>query len=517
MNRKDVVRKFIGVGSSTLASRFLGIARDLLQIRYLGAHALSDAFNVAIMVPNYFRKIFAEGAVSASLVPPCVHAIKKGNKQSVNSLILLSFIIFEGIVLTICALCMWQAELVISFLSPGFNAQQIANTAYMLRIVMPFLFFLSGSAIFASALQAQSHFFIPAISPAVMNIVYISSILLCMYQDLPISYFCYPFLVAGFIQLVLHIIAYLKLKFAFTKITHETWQMFKPIGINVLLSSITMASELFIIIDYTFASYLPAGSISLLNYSKRFMGIPLGLFASTLSTILLPYFSRVSADEPKRLNFYLLEASKLVFWVIVPLVMIMSFFSGKIFSTLYLSQNFSYDHVLQAQSILIAFLLGSFFLSLNKILLNVYYARHVMWLPALISVTGALINILSNFLLRSSLQATGLALGTSIAACIQTILLLIFLNMWLGYNFYFAHFIAFMKQYFKQLAVIIPISLVVYYGCEFTIACYMPKAFTYFFLHSLGYWFWVGPLCLLLAVTIYFTRRKFGVKLYFID
>ena len=518
MNKKSIIKKTIGVGSSTLASRVLGIIREVMQVQYLGVNAMSDAFTTAFRIPNSFRKVFVEGALSASLVPPFVNAIRNDKRKMVDSLILLALIIFEGFVLCLCGLFMWKAEWIITLMCPGFSPEQVARTVPMLRILMPFIFFISSSAVFGSALQSVNHFFIPAITPAFMNMVYIASLALCIAQDLPITYFCYFIIVAGIVQLIAHVIAYLKLDFSFARITRETWTHFKPIGLNVFfcIIAVGMTSEISLIIDTIFASYLPSGSISLMNYAIRFIGIPLGLFASALSTITLPYFSRLSSYAPKRLSLFMVEASKLVFWVTIPMMLIMGFLGEKIFHTIFLSSKFTLSQVLEARMILIAFLVGLFSLSLNKILLNLYYSRHVMWLPAVISVFGAGINVLFNMLLISKYQAMGLALGTSLAACIQTVLHLLFLRIWFGYTFYAGNFFKFVGRYCLQLALVLPVALLVYVGMTHAITA-LPTSAAHFFLYKLGFWFWVGPLCLAVAGIIYATRKQFGVKLYFFD
>lgn len=518
MNKKSIIKKTIGVGSSTLASRVLGIIREVLQIQYLGVNAMSDAFTTAFRIPNSFRKVFVDGALSASLVPPFINALRNDNKKMVDSLILLALILFEGFVLLLCGLFMWQAEWIIYLMCPGFSPDQILRTVPMLRILMPFIFFISSSAIFGSALQSVNHFFIPAITPAFMNVVYIGSLGLCIVQDLPISVFCYGIIAAGIVQLIVHIITYLRLDFSFAKVTRETWVHFRPIGLNVLFCIICvgMTSEISLIIDTVFASYLPSGSMSLMNYAIRFMGIPLGLFASALSTITLPYFSRLSSYAPKRLSFLMVEVGKLVFWVTIPMMLIMGFLSEKIFHTIFLSSRFTISQVLEARMILIAFLVGLFSLSLNKILLNLYYSRHVMWLPATISVFGAGINVLFNMLLIGKYQATGLALGTSLAACVQTVLHLVFLHRWFGYTFYGGHFMRFAGRYLVQLAIVLPVACVMYFGATCAIGL-MPTHFAHFFLYKIGFWLWAGPLCLAIAAAVYATRRQFGVNLYFFD
>ena len=518
MNKKAMIKKTIGVGISTLASRMLGVVREVMQAQYLGVNAMSDAFATAFRIPNSFRKVFVEGALSASLVPPFVKAIRNDKKKMVDSLILLALIIFEGVVLLFCGLFMWKADVVIRVLCPGFSADQIARTVPMLRILMPFILLISCSAVFGSALQAVNHFFIPAITPAFINVVWICGLALCMMNDLPINFFCYSIIFAGVVQLLVHIVAYLRLDFAFAKVTRETWKIFKPIALNVFFCIICvgMTSEISLIIDTMFASYLPAGSISLMTYAIRFMGIPLGLFASALSTITLPYFSRVSAYAPKRLSFFMVETSKLVFWVTIPMMLILGFLSEKLFHTIFLSSKFTMAHVLEARMIFIAFLVGLFSLSLNKILLNLYYSRHVMWLPAVISVFGAGINVVFNMMLINKFQAVGLALGTSIAACVQTLLHLIFLRAWFGYTFYMGNFVRFVSRYCLQLVIVLPVSLTAYYGITYAIGM-LPSSWAHFFLYRIGFWLWAGPLCLVVAGIIYLTRKQFGIKLYFFD
>ncbi len=514
---KAVVKRAIGVGCSTLASRLLGIVREVLIVRYMGVNALSDAFAMANTIPNALRKIFAEGALSAALIPTFVRAMRTNKKSMVDSLMLLSLIVFEGLVLGICALVMWQAPAVVHLMGPGFSVEQVNATVPLLRILMPFIFFISSSAVFGSALQSVNHFFIPAISPALMNVVYICSLALCLAREAPIGYFCYCMLFAGLIQLIVHIITYVKLNFSFDKVTRETWKFFAPAGMNFLfcMVSIGMSSEISLIIDKIFASYLQPGSLSLINYSSRFMGIPLGIFASALSTTLLPHLSRVGSYAPKRLGFYLVEATKIVFWVTIPMMLVMGFLSEKIFHTIFLSSKFSLAQVIEARNILIAFLLGLFSLSLNKILLSMYYARHVMWLPALISAFGAGLNIVFNILLVGSLKATGIALGTSCAACAQTVLLVIFLRTTFGYKFYAKNFFAFVARYCLQLVLFIPLFWLMYEGVSLAVGM-LPVASAHFLLFGIGFWSWVAPLCAALAALVYATRRRFGVSLYFL-
>jgi putative peptidoglycan lipid II flippase len=285
--------------------------------------------------------------------------------------------------------------------------------------------------------------------------------------------------------------------------------------------------EVSLYIDTSFASYLPAGSISLLNYANRFMGIPLGVFAVAFSTILLPHFSRIHSYAPRRLSFYLLEASKLVLWVMLPVAIIMGFFGEKIFSTLFLSEKFTMQHVVEAHSILIAFLIGLFFFSLNKVILNVYYAHHNTIFPTIIALVATIVNIGFNFIFMHLWQATGLALATSLSVGIlQALLLLLGLKWLFGFKIYIRLFFVFLGRYCLQLAAIFSVFFLIYMYCSKGITwlityAYMQKWISHpilkFLLDGLGYWLWIGPLCVLVMATLLYSRKFFGVKLYFID
>ena len=141
--------------------------------------------------------------------------------------------------------------------------------------------------------------------------------------------------------------------------------------------------EIALFIDTSFASLLAPGSISLIFYANRFVGIPLGVFAVDFLLFYFPIF-HACIFNPKRLHFYLLESTKFIFWITIPVALLMAFFSEEIFSTIFLSKKFTLTQVQEAGTILRAFLLGLFFFSLNKILLNIFYAMHAAWIPALL-------------------------------------------------------------------------------------------------------------------------------------
>ena len=122
LSRRSIIKKTIQVGGSTLISRFLGIVREVLKIRYFGANfIISDAFIIAFKIPNTLRKVFAEGAMSAAFIPTLVSIEKKENWHEVNKLMSLMFLVFQGILLLLCCLIFWKAKFIIHLMVPGYG------------------------------------------------------------------------------------------------------------------------------------------------------------------------------------------------------------------------------------------------------------------------------------------------------------------------------------------------------------------------------------------------------------
>lgn len=515
--RQSIIQKTLQVGKFTLLSRLLGLMRDAIQVWFLGASGLSDAYITAWKVPNSLRKLFAEGALSASLVPSLVQKVRAEGRKSVSRMIALSFIVFEGMVLLVCALIMVYRSSFISFIAPGFSPEKVAQSAAYLLILMPFIFFVSTSAILASALQSVGHFLIPALGPAILNIVYIGGLTACIVLQLPVEALCWFALLGGSIQLSVHIIAYAWFNFRLNSISKEDVKQFLPVLLKFFLCLLSMSvMELGLFMDTSFGSLLPEGSLSLIFYANRWMAIPLGVFAVAFSTILLPHFSRVSAYAPRRLGFYVLEATKLVWWMIMPVAAMMALLSRHIFETIYLSSRFTVAHVDETAMLLVAFLCGLFFFAMNKILLNVYYSLHHTLIPGLIAAVALIGNFLLNKLLIGPFFTLGLVIATTISGIIQTVLLLAVLHYGFRLPLYLPDLVRFMAQSFVQCVIIGTPFFVVYKTILWGLS-YFSSALVLFFVHSFGFWVWVLPLMLLYMMTLYYTNSMFRIRLLFIE
>lgn len=520
LHKKSILRKTAEVGSSSLISKFLAIAREIIQVKYLGIGVASDAFSIAFKIPSVLRKVFAEGALSAAFIPTLIKIVREKDDSEASKLISLTLAVIGCVVSILCiAIALYPTNVILLF-APGFinKTAELELAIPLLRILIFFILFISTSALLAGAMQAKHHFGIPAWGPVILNVVYIAGLLICTYFSLPVTVFCLFLLFGGLVQMASHIYMYLKLNFRFVYPDKTSWKYFGQVMIKFLPCVFSIsAMEINLLIDARFASNLPAGSLTLINLSSRFMGIALSAFAAAFSSILLSHFSRVSIYAPKRLSYYLLEAAKFIFWVTIPVSIFMSFFAYDIFYTAFFKlADMTMDQTIEASHLLIAFVAGLFFYSMNKLLLSIYYSIHQTFLPTVISFLATLVNIALNRALMPYYGALGLAIATSIAAAAQTFLFILVLNKKFNFKLYGYNFLQFILRYIAQLSFGGISFYLVYKLCVKAIEFYLPT-YKDLLLHSLGLWLWIGPLSLAFALFAYITRNKWKVKLYFLD
>ena len=512
MARRFILKKTFEFGLSTLLSRILGLIREAVQIRYLGVGVLSDAFIAAYKLPNFLRRIFAEGALSAAFVPELVKLIRKKERKAVDGLMTSSFLFFEGIVLLICLFVVIFPQVIITIFTPGFSGEQVEYAIPLLRILISLIFFLSSSALLGGALHSVNHFFITAFGPAIMNIVYILTLILCIFYKLPVSYLAFGVLLAGAINFLMHLIIFFLYKFTFRKIIPESVKSFKSVlgkflpclfGVGVV--------ELNLLIDGQISSFLPKGTYTILYYGQRFMNIPLGMFAVAFSTVLLPHFSRVFLYAPRRMNLYLVEVVKFITWVILPAIFFLCFTAEKLFSHLLTKYPQNVD---EAAVILIIYSIGLIFFCINKVLNNMYYAMKDTRTPTIMSAMATGVNIVFNIAGMYFFGSYGIAAATTISGFVLTGLLIYYLQEKYDIKFHVKRFLIFSYSYLIHLLV-----GMFFFVSLHKLACYLFSLFNFYFFFcvGMGYWIFTIPLFILTMVFMFYIKKLFKLKVYFLD
>ncbi len=525
---RSIIKKTLGIGSSTLLSRFFAYIREMLLIQFLGIGAISDAFFIALRVPNSLRKVFAEGALSSVLVPALIRAEREDGKAGMNRLLTLSFAVIQLIIGLIVFLVCWYAQAIVYFGAPQAQPEVLQLGVEYLKILAPFILFLSSSSVLASALQATHRFLLPGIAPALLNCLYVGFVSLALYYSWSVPTFCWTMIFASMINLVIHFIVCVAYNFQFAMPNKKTWQGVWGVILQLFPCLLTAGiGEANFLIDSRFASGLGVGTISLLRYAYQFVNIPLGVIGTSLSMVLLPYFAKIGHSK-KELGQYLAEAIKFVTWIMVPMTIIMIVCSREIFETMFFSSKFTMDHVVQAQWSMNAYLLGLTFFALEKILLNAFYALHASGVATCVAVVTVGMNYFMNSWLMSLYGGTGLALATSITAAVRIVMFIAILAWYFKIDFHWSQLLRLLRNYLAQLVLLGTLFVGSVWvvsgwitGFTFSWACNLWFVHlvinAHFFLHSFGYWLWFGPLAGIFLFAIYATRKWFGISFSYIE
>jgi putative peptidoglycan lipid II flippase len=502
VKKRSILKKTFHFGFFTLISRLLAFPREILQLRFLGAGALSDAFIAAFRLPNFFRRIFAEGALSAAFIPSYVRLTKEKKRETANSTMTISFIVFEGVVLLLCLFVFLFPHIVLKLVTPGFSSEQIRYAIPLLRIMFPFLFFISSSALLSGALQAKNHFFAQSFGPVLHNIVYVSTLVFCLTHYSHPTTLAIGILCGGAMIFALHLFIYFRYHFTFGAITNEGLAEFKLILTKFFPCLIGVGVvEINLYLDNVISSFLPKGSYTLLYVSNRFMNLPLGVFAVAFSTILLPYFSRISTYAPKRLHFYLLETAKFITWIIAPAMLFLFFIAYPIFD-LFLPDP---SRTPEAAAILICYSTGLIFYCFNKVLINMFYSLHDTWSPTIASIIATIVNGICNIIGMYYFGAPGIALSTAISGATLTIICLHLFYKQHKFRIYWENYLLFLSRYGVQLAV----GSGLFLGMHITISRFITVWW--------GYWLFTIALFLSTISLMFLTKKSCKIKLYFLE
>lgn len=494
----------------------IGLLRDILRIRYFGVTILADAFSMAWRLPNTLRKLFGEGALASTLVPSIIELEKKEGKDSVNELTTALFFIFQFIVLIVCFLIGYFSYSIISLIAPG-SPDRILYAVPMLKILIYFTFFMSGSVILGSTLQSINQFMIGPMSQFFLNIGLVIQFALSIYFKLTPNILCMMILSNGLIILGMHYYSYRKhgfyLKIPTKKIIPYVNSFFKKLIPSLLGVGV---SEINNFIDQGMASYLEAGSQSMFDYVSAFIRIPLQIFGSSFATVSISYFSELAISNPKRFSYYLYESIISIIFTTLPFIILFLFFSFNILETLLLSDKFTIEHVHNASILLQLFSFIILFSSLNRVLLNTYYAFHKTGLPTFFSFLSTCLNTILNYFFIFKYGLKGIIFATVISELFRTILLLYgiyyILHIWIPLKrislFILKNSIYLLSLTFIGGAIYNITYILIYYTFK--------KNIQYYLYHTIFYWSWTGLIILLIGYIYIKNNSKYKIKGIFI-
>lgn len=423
------------VGFITLLSRVIGFLRENVLAVVFGAGAQMDAFVIAFRIPNFLRKIFAEGAFSQAFMPILKEVKVQGTEEDLKDFIAkvsgtLGLILIGVSLLGILASPTWAFIFAPSYYFKFPEKFQLLD--WLLKIMFPYICFISLTGLAGSIQNAFQRYAVPAATPLILSLCMGSAAVTLSpyFRAFPIEAIAWGVLIAGVLQLVVQ----LPFLYRLGMLVLPRWgwrdervrrivKMMLPALFGVSIAQLGM------LIDSMYATFLRTGSVSWLYYADRMMQFPLGVFGIALATVVMPHLSeQVAKKDEAEFQRALDWALKLVVLIALPCALGLAMLAGPILVTLFQYGAMNAFDILMIEESLWAFSAGLFFFIMVKIVISAFYSRQDMKTPVKVGMISVGINILFNTLLIVPLHHVGLALATSIAAMFNVITLLIILR-----------------------------------------------------------------------------------------
>ena len=431
-----LLKSTVTVSAATMLSRVLGFVRDVVLAKMFGASGETDAFFLAFKIPNFMRRLFAEGSFSLAFVPVLSEYKATGDRRALRDLIDHVTGTLAAILLVLTAIGVIAAPLLLSIFAPGWVADdrpEFDLSAGMLRITFPYIMLISLTALAGGILNTFGRFLVPALTPVLLNLSLIAAALLLADRlEVPVTALAWGVLLAGFAQLLIQIPALLRLGL----LPRPRWG-WRHSGVRRIIKLMiptlfgSSVAQVNLLIDSIIATFLVTGSVSWLYYSDRLLEFPLGVLGIAIATVILPNLSQKHAKaSAEEFSATIDWALRLAIIITVPAAVGLVVLAGPILITLFQYDAFQMDDVRMSSYSLIAYSAGLPAFIAVKVLAPGYYARQDTSTPVKIAIVAMVTNMLLNLvfvglLLKEGFEGphAGLAMASSAAAYLNAILL----------------------------------------------------------------------------------------------
>ncbi len=392
----------------TLLSRVLGLARDIVIARFFASGFEADAFFVAFKIPNFMRRLFAEGAFSQAFVPVLTEYKNTRSLEATKAFVgavagtlgvFLLILVLAGV------LC---APLLVTVFAAGFldQPEKFNLTADLLRLTFPYIFLISMTALAAGILNSWKQFAVPAFTPVLLNLSLIACVFfLTPYLDVPVHALGWGVLLAGCLQLLFQLPFLYRL--GLLPKPRWAWQnkgVKKVIKLMVPIILGSSVAQINLLFDTFIASFLVTGSVAWLYYADRLLEFPLGIFGIALATVVLPYLSESHVNKKNTdFNKTLAWAMHIAMLIAVPAMLGLMLLASPILATLFQYEAFTANDTYMSGLSLIVYSSGLPAFIAIKILVNGFFARQDTKTPVKIGILALLFNMFLNVVFVVSL------------------------------------------------------------------------------------------------------------------
>jgi putative peptidoglycan lipid II flippase len=444
---RSLARSAASAGAATMTSRILGLVRDQVLAYFFGAGDAMDAYRVGFKIPNLFRDLFAEGAMSAAFVPTFTRHVAGAGKESgwrLGNLVINALIVATGALVVIGILF---ANPIVDALAGRYAAVQLADgtnkldlTVLLARIMLPTLMLIAVAAAVMGMLNSLRHFFIPALSPAMFNVVTIV-LAVALIPVAPALGIEQPIVVIA-VATVLGGLAQLALQWP--TLRHEGFRYrpvldWKDAGLQrvlILMGPGTVglaATQLNVAINLFLATREGTGAVSWLEYAFRIMYLPIGLFGVSIATAVLPAVSRhVVEKDTAASRATIADGLSLMMMLNIPATVGLTILAVPIVRVIFEHGEFTAADTTATAAAVRFYAIGLIAYSVVRIASPTFYALGKNRIPVIVSMFTVVVNATLNILLVRFMGYVGLALGTSIAAIFNGTVLLVVLHRNLG-------------------------------------------------------------------------------------
>ncbi|XBC41057.1 MAG: murein biosynthesis integral membrane protein MurJ [Buchnera aphidicola (Nurudea yanoniella)] len=424
----NVLKSLTLLSIITFFSKILGFMRDSLIAYTFGASGLTDSFFLAFRIPNLFRRIFSEGFFLQTFVPILSEYKKIHNIEHVKKLVsnILGFMVVFLSIFTIFGILF--SSQIIFFISPGLkkNFYKLYLTTEILKIIFPYILFISLGSLISSILNSWNYFLIPACSSILLNISIIIFILFfSSYFYVSIFSLAWAFSLGGLIQLIYQILFLKNINMlVFPQCNIKNFKLYKISKRTKIIIFGIIINQISLIINTISSSFLISGSISWIYYADRLTEFVSGILGVSLGTILLPLLSQQSNNKNNKENYKLLDWALRVGCIIaIPSSLSLMILSKVIIIALFQYGNFSIFDVIMTKNILEFYSIGLIPSILTKVMLSQYYSKNDFINPVIISSFILIVTQIMNILFLPILKHNSFACSSSISSWINFVLL----------------------------------------------------------------------------------------------
>jgi putative peptidoglycan lipid II flippase len=424
------------IGAATFSSRILGLIRDIILARLLGASASADAFFVAYRVPNLLRELLAEGSMSSAFIPVFTEYHTLRTKRETWELASAAFTTLLSIVTLITLIGVVVAPTIVWLLAPGFHDEptQLEMTTILTQVMFPYLIFISLAALTMGMLNSLRAFAAPALAPVFFNICVIAAALfLAPLLDEPVIGVAIGVVVGGLAQFVMQLPSVHKRGFLFQWRFDLSHPGVRRIGWLIVPSLLgTSVTQINITVNTILASYFDGGP-TYLFYGMRLIQFPLGIFGVALATAILPTLSAQAAkgsmDELRQTVGFGL---RMISFIILPAMAGLILLRVPIVHLFFEHGAFTAADTAGTAVALLGYAVGLWAFAGMRIIVAAFYSMQDTKTPAIAAVTAMFINILLALWLMGPLEYAGLALATALSAMVNITILVSVLTSRLG-------------------------------------------------------------------------------------